>query len=125
MENVKLNAEEYVSCGLGDIYYGLISFIGRYAEQNYSPIEIFDNGTSKYRTAIITMKSSLKTLLEYLKTTDTVFIPSLNRNINLNLLNQEEQLALEERCREFILENLNIVMNYELEEKSAGNKSRT
>ena len=125
MENIKLNAEEYVSCGLGDIYYGLISFIERYAEQNYSPIEIFDNGTSKYRTAIITMKSSLKTLLEYLKTTDTVFIPSLNRNINLNLLNQEEQLALEERCREFILENLNIVMNYELEEKSAGNKSRS
>lgn len=125
MENIRLNADEYVSCGLGDIYYGLISFIGRYAEQNYSPIEIFDNGVSKYKTAITTMKFSLKTLLDYLKTTDTVFIPSLNRNINLNLLNQEEQLALEERCREFILENLNIVMNQGLEEKSEVNKSRS
>ena len=125
MENIKLNADDYVSCGFGDIYYGLISFIGRYAEQNYSPIEIFGNGISKYKTAITTMKFSLKTLLDYLKTTDTVFIPSLNRNINLNLLNQEEQLALEERCREFILENLNIVMNQGLEEKSEVNKSRS
>lgn len=107
------------------IWRYLLSFIGRYAEQNYSPIEIFGNGISKYKTAITTMKFSLKTILDYLKTTDTVFIPSLNRNINLNLLNQEEQHALEERCREFILENLNIVMNQGLEEKSEVNKSRS
>ena len=41
MENIKLDADEYVACGLGDIYYGLISFIGRYAQQNYDPFEIF------------------------------------------------------------------------------------
>ena len=120
MENVRLNSDDYKSCGLGDVYYGLISFIGRYAEQNYSPIEIFDNGTSKYRTAIITMKSSLKTLLEYLKESDIVFIPSLNRNINLKSLNVQEQLALEERCKEYLLKNLYVVMNNGLEKESRG-----
>ena len=124
MENIKLDIDEYESCGLGDIYYGLISFIGRYAEQNYSPIEIFDNGISKYSTAIITMKSHLKTLLDYLKETDSVFIPSLNRNINLKTLNQEEQFALEQRCKEYLIENLNIVMNQGLDERDEVIKSR-
>lgn len=120
MENVRLNSDDYESCGLGDVYYGLISFIGRYAEQNYSPTEIFDNGISKYSVAIITMKSSLKILLDYLKEADIVFIPSLNRNINLKSLNVQEQLALEERCKEYLLKNLNVVMNNGLEKESRG-----
>jgi len=124
MENTKLNIEEYISCGFGDIYNSLISFIGRYIEQNYNPFEISSNGVSNYSTAIRTMKASLKVLLDYLKAADTVFIPSLNRNINLKLFNIDEQRALEDRCKEYLLLNLNIVMNQELEEKNEVSKSR-
>ena len=70
------------------------------------------------------MKDSLKTLLEYLKDADTVFLPSLNRNINLKTLNQERQLALEARCKEYLLQNLNAVMTQGLEQKNEGNKVR-
>jgi len=118
MENPKLNIEEYVSCGFGDIYCSLITFIQRYAIQNCSSSNISYNGISEYSFAIRSMKASLKVLLDYLKEIDTVFIPSLNRNINLKLFNIEEQKALEERCKEYLLQNLYIVMNQELEEKN-------
>lgn len=124
MGNVRIDIDEYTACGLGDIYYGLLSFIERYIMQNYNFSKVSYNGVSEISIAIKTMKSSLKALLEYLKNVDTVFLPSLNRNINLKTLNQEEQLALEERCKEYLLENLNIIMNQGLEEKSEVSKSR-
>lgn len=128
MENIKLNIDEYESCGLGDIYRGLITFIERYIMQNYNFSKIsyngFSNGISEISIAIRTMKTSLKVLLDYLKESDIVFIPSLNRNINLKTLNQEEQFALEQRCKEYLLENLNVVMNQGLKRKDEVSKLR-
>ena len=120
MENVRLDIDEYTACGLGDIYCGLISFIQRYAIQNHNSFE----GVYNYSIIMKTMKASLKILLDYLKTADTVFIPSLNRNIDLKTLNQEEQLALEARCKEYLLQNLNAVMNQSLEQKNEIYKAR-
>ena len=107
MGNIKIDVNDYTEYGLGDIYYGLISFISKYATANYNPLEILENGESKYAIAIVTMKETLKELLDYFKANDTVFLPSLNRKVNIRSLNIEEQLALEERCKEYLIARLN------------------
>lgn len=103
MKNVKLNPDEYIINGLGDIYFSLISFIGNYVEKNYNPFDIDDKNNSEYANVLISMKKSLKEILDFLIITDEVFIPSLNRTVNLKKLNIIEQKALEERCKEYIL----------------------
>ena len=106
----KIDAKNYETTGLGDIYYGLISFIGSYVSQNFDPMEALDleeNQKSTYALAVEIMKNALKELLEYLKSNSNVFIPSLNREVEINHLNVEEQVALEERCKEYMVEKLN------------------
>lgn len=116
MSNVRINVEDYTECGLGDIYYGLISFIARHIEMNYSPRECFENGDSKYAIALVTMKSALKELLDYLKSTEEVYLPALNRSVSLSILTVQEQVALEERCKEYLILRLAHVLKPTLEE---------
>lgn len=107
---VKIRVEDYEDFGLGDIYYGLISFISSYVNQNFDPLEVFvldGNQQSKYAIAIDVMKESLKELLEYLKKDGEVYLPKLNKSVNINSINVEEQLAVEERCKEYIILRLN------------------
>lgn len=91
MKNVNINMETYNEKGFGDLYLSLISFIGRYAEENFDPLEVFQNEVSNYALAIVEMKKSLKAILDYLITVDEVFLPSLNRNVKLKSLTFEEQ----------------------------------
>lgn len=111
MKNEKIDVAKYTESGFGDLYYGLISFIGRYAGQNFDLFEINQDGVSQYATAVVEMKRSLSTILDYLTRVDEVFLPSLNRNVKLNCLNIEEYTALEERCKEYILLELNCIIN--------------
>jgi len=112
LKNVNINMETYNEKGFGDLYLSLISFIGRYAEENFDPLEVFQNEVSNYALAIIEMKKSLKAILDYLITVDEVYLPSLNRNVKLKSLTFEEQIELEKRCKEYILINLNNIMAY-------------
>ena len=125
MENEKLNIKQYEQNGLGNLYYGLISFIGRYVEQNYNPTEIFKGGYSYYAMAVIEMKKSLKELLNYLLAANEVFLPSLNRNVKLKNLNTKEQIALEDRCKEYILLNLNKTMEQYAEKLNCNNNGKS
>lgn len=118
MENVKINVDEYSELGLGDIYYGLLTFIERYAMENYNPMEIFGTDTSQYATVITTMKSGVKELLDYLKKMDEVYIPSLNKSVKLSTLTMQEQLALEERCKEYLIAKTDYVLNGNLENQN-------
>jgi hypothetical protein len=111
MNNIKINAEDYIEYGLGDIYYSLLTFISRYAAENYDPMEYIKNGTSKYAITVTTMKDGLKEILDYLKTTTEVYLPALNKNVQLNTLTIEEQLALEERCKEYLILKLEGALN--------------
>lgn len=107
---VKIRVEDYEDFGLGDIYYGLISFISSYVNQNFDPLEVFvldGNQQSKYAIAIDVMKESLKEILDYLKNNGEVYLPKLNKSVNINSINVEEQLAVEERCKEYIILRLN------------------
>lgn len=107
---VKIRVEDYENYGLGDIYYGLISFISSYAIQNFDPLEDFTfdgNQQTKYATAVEIMKGSLKEILEYLKSGGKVYLPKFNKHVNINSINIEEQLAIEERCKEYIILKLN------------------
>ena len=115
MENIKIDVNDYIQYGLGDIYYGLISFISHYVTQNYNPIENFQSNNSQYALAVIIMKRNLKELLDYLKQTDEVYLPMLNRKIKLSTLTIDEQLALEERCKEYLILKLNEALNKNLE----------
>ena len=114
---MKINIDDYEEFGLGDLYYTLISFIANYA-QKYKSFENFETGESKYATTIEIMKSSLKELLDYLKTVDEIYLPSLNKNVKLSTLNQKEQLALEERCKEYLVLKLSEVMNENIDSKT-------
>ena len=115
---VKINVEDYEEYGLGDLYYGLITFISRYAPKKYNPMEIMEKNTSEYVMAVNTLKYALKEILDYLKTANEVYIPKLKRSINLKYLNSEEQKELEERCKEYMLLCLNNTMKAsETEEK--------
>ena len=52
---VKIRIEDYEEFGLGDIYYGLLSFISKYVNQNFDPLEVLmldDNQQSKYAIAM-------------------------------------------------------------------------
>ncbi|MDO4963354.1 MAG: hypothetical protein Q4E75_04575 [bacterium] len=107
---VKIRVEDYEEFGLGDIYYGLLSFISKYVNQNFDPLEVLmldDNQQSKYAIAINVMKESLKEILDYLKNNSEVYLPKLNKSVNINSINVEEQLAVEERCKEYMILKLN------------------
>ncbi len=121
---VKMNIEDYEEYGLGDIYYGLITFISRYTQEKYNPMEIFENNTSEYAIAVDTLKYSLKEILDYLKNAEQVYLPKLNRNINLQTLNAEEQKALEERCKEYMLLCLNNTMEAYHKDENGSKKSK-
>ena len=115
MEDIRINVDDYIEYGLEDIYYGLITFISKYVTSNYNPMEIFENEESKYAIAVTTMKGALKELLDYFKANDDVYLPSLNRKVKISTLNLEEQLALEERCKEYLIIKANEVLNNNLE----------
>ena len=105
---VKIRIEDYEEFGLGDIYYGLLSFISKYVNQNFDPLEVLmldDNQQSKYAIARNVMKESLKEILDYLKRDGEVYLPKLNKSVNINSINIEEQLAVEERCKEYMILN--------------------
>ena len=107
---VKIRIEDYEEFGLGDIYYGLLSFISKYVNQNFDPLEVLmldDNQQSKYAIAMNVMKESLKEILDYLKRDGEVYLPKLNKSVNINSINIEEQLAVEERCKEYMILKLN------------------
>ena len=109
---VKINTDDYLEYGLGDIYYGMISFIGKYVNENYDPLEVFElpNGyQSKYALAMDTMKVSLKELLDYFKLHDEIYLPNVGRKIRISNLNIEDQKDLEECCKDFMLMNLEAV----------------
>ena len=100
------DVKNYEKAGLSDLYYGLISFIGQYATQNFNPLAGFNfdnNSQTVYAIAINTMKQSLKELLDFFMQNKVLYIRSLGRNIDINLLNVEEMLALEEQCQEYIV----------------------
>ena len=122
IENVKINIDYYIEYGLGDIYYGLINFISKYVTDNYNTMEFFKNGESKYAVAIATMKSALKELLDCFKRNDEVYLPSLNRNVKISNLNVGEQLALEERCKEYLVTKLNETLGENLEAQTSHKK---
>lgn len=115
MSEIKIDVNDYIESGLGDIYYGLITFISKYVTSNYNPMELFETGDSKYAVAVTTMKGALKELLDYFKVNDDVYLPSLNRKVKISTLNFEEQLALEERCKEYLIIKANEVLNNNLE----------
>lgn len=110
---VKINVDDYINYGLGDIYYGLISFIGRYATKNYDPLDTLnlpEDHQSKYALAIDTMKGTLKELLDYFISQDEIYLPNVERKIRISNLNVEDQKDLEDCCKYFILMNLKAVM---------------
>ena len=119
MNDVKIDVNDYIEYGLGDIYYGLISFISSYVTQNYNPMEVLENENSKYSIAVTTMKYALKELLDYLKNVDEIYLPSLNRKVRISSLNMEEQLALEGRCKEFLISTLKQKMPNDIEVKTS------
>ena len=57
MENIKIDVNDYIEYGLGDIYYSLISFISKYVTTKYNLTEIFQDGDLKYAVAVATMKA--------------------------------------------------------------------
>ena len=118
VNKIKIDVNDYIDCGLGDIYYGLITFISNYVTTNYNPMEAFETGDSKYAVAVITMKGALKELLDYFKSNDDVYLPSLNRKVKISTLNIEEQLALEERCKDYLIAKLNMVLSNNLENQT-------
>ena len=119
MNNIKIDVNDYIECGLGDIYYGLISFISEYANANFNPMEVFENGNSKYAVSITTMKGALKELLDYMKENGEVYLPSLNRKAKISTLNIEEQLALEERCKEYLIAKVNEALSNDFESQTS------
>lgn len=107
---VKIQVEDYEACGLGDIYYGLISFMTSYVNKNFDPLEGFTfDGSSqtKYSIAMDIMKTSIKELLDYMKNKGEVYLPQYNKSVNIDFINMEEQLAIEERCKEYMILKLN------------------
>ena len=107
---VRIKIEDYQGYGLDDLYYGLISFISKYATANFDPMENLDissDNLSTYAFAINNMKTSIKAMLDFFKETREVYIPALNKKISLDSMNMEEQLALEKRCQEYIITTLN------------------
>ena len=120
MDNVKINVDDYVEHGLGDTYYGLTSFMSRYVTENFDPMEVFENDKSKYATAVSLMKSRLKDVLDYLKDNDEVYLPELNRNVKISSLTLEEQKALERRCSEYLIQNMDNILNNDLENQNSG-----
>lgn len=119
MSEIKIDVNDYIESGLGDIYYGLITFISKYVTSNYNPMELFRTGESKYAVAVTTMKGALKELLDYFKANDDVYLPSLNRKVKISTLNLEEQLALEERCKEYLIAKLNETLSNNLENQTS------
>ena len=117
MSGNKIDVNDYIEYGLGDIYYGLITFISNYVTANYNSMETFETDNSKYAVAVATMKGALKELLDYFKANGDVYLPSLNRKVKISTLNIEEQLALEERCKDYLIAKLNEALNDNLEEK--------
>lgn len=100
--------------GLGDIYYGLISFISSYVNKNFDPMEVLnlsDTKQSNYAIAIEIMKSSLKEIMDYLKNGGEVYLPQYNKSVNIETINIHEQLAIEERCKEYMIAKLNEYFN--------------
>ncbi len=117
MNKTKIDVNDYVEFGLGDIYYDLISFIGRYVNDNYDAVEMLRTDNYEYAIAVDTMKSALKELLDYFKTHDDIYLPALDRKIKISTLNVKEQAALEERCKEYLIAKLNATLG-----KYSGNK---
>lgn len=110
---VKINVDDYSDYGLGDIYYGLISFIGRYANENYSPLDTInmpEGYQSNYAMAIDTMKGTLKELLDYFKSHDEIYLPNVQRKVRISTLSVQDQKALEECCEYLMITNLQTVM---------------
>jgi len=86
-------------------------------------MDILQNGNSQYALAVTTMKSGIKELLDYLKTVDEVYLPSLNRIVRISSLNIDEQTALEQRCKEYLILKLNNTLNAE-KENNMSSKSK-
>ena len=116
MENIKINIDDYKEHGLEDIYYSLMSFASQYVTTHYDPMETFKKEESQYAVAFITMKTGIKEILDYLRDNDEVYIPSLNRNIKFSTINFEELVALEERCKEYLLLKLEQALGKEAEQ---------
>ena len=122
MDKAKIDISDYTNYGLEDLYYELITFVSKYANQNYDPLEILQNDSSKYAFAISTMKAGIKELLDYLKTVEEIYFPKLNRTVRLNSLTIEEQSALAERCKEYLVS----IVEYALKEHyGVENSSKT
>lgn len=93
-----------------DIYSRLMSFINAYASQVCNPLE---NSKSRYIVIVYMMEQWLKDLTDYLKTIDKIYIPLLKRDIKLDHLTLEEQLALEDIFKQQLISNLNNYLNNE------------
>lgn len=93
-----------------DIYSRLMSFINAYALKVCNPLE---NSKSRYIVIVYMMEQWLKDLTDYLKTIDKIYIPLLKRDIKLDHLTLEEQLALEDIFKQQLISNLNNYLNNE------------
>ena len=119
MNNVKIDVNDYSEYGLDDIYYGLLSFISQYVTANYNPLEVFENEKSTYAVAITTMKGALKELLDYFKSNDEIYLPSINKKVKISTLSITEKQAVEEVCKEYMVAKLNDALTNNFENKSS------
>ena len=94
---------------LHDIYYSIIPYIQLVASRNFNPMDVFNvgpNQRSDYANAIIYMKTALKNMLDYLNTTDKVYLKYSNKEVELSKLTFKEQEELILIGKEYITENL-------------------
>ena len=105
MENIKINIEEYPEY-LGDIYYSLLTFVEKYVNQNFDPMESLTSEQSDYAKAKIIGKEAIKELLDHFTQYDEIILNTTRECVRISGLTYEEQLRLLEDCKIYIMESL-------------------
>ena len=108
MENIKINTEDYPNY-LEDIYYSLLTIVGRYANQNFDVMESLTNEQSDYAKAIITGKGAIKELLDLFTANDELVLSSTGECVKISELTYDQQLRVIEQCKEYIIKSMNTI----------------
>lgn len=101
MENIKINIEDYPEY-LGDIYYSLLTFVERYANQNFDPMESLTSEHSDYAEAKKIGKKAIKELLDHFTQHDEIILNTTGECVKISKLTYREQLKLLEDCEIYI-----------------------
>ncbi len=108
MENIKINIEEYPEY-LGDIYYSLLTIVGRYANQNFDVKESLTNEQSDYAKAKIIGKGAIKELLDHFAKHDEIILNSTGECVKISELTYDQQLRVLEQCEQYIIKSMDTI----------------